>query len=75
MATLPQIFGKNFVFSQKQFVELHRFLGECFAARVFTGYSFNDPVQKCLQLRQNLSGSVWGCSPVLLQYKTKNKIK
>ncbi len=35
----------------------------------------NDPVQKCRQLRRNLSGSVWGYSPVLLQYKKEKKKK
>jgi hypothetical protein len=41
MATLPQIFGKNFAFSQKAICGTSRFfLGECFAARVFYWLQF-----------------------------------
>jgi hypothetical protein len=32
---------------------------ECVATSLSSGYSFNDPVQKCFQLRRNLFESVW----------------
>jgi hypothetical protein len=32
---------------------------ECVATSLSTGYNFNDPVQKCFQLRRNLFESVW----------------
>jgi hypothetical protein len=38
---------------------------ECVATSLSTGYSYNDPVQKCFRLRRNLFESVWCCSLVL----------
>jgi hypothetical protein len=39
------------------------FFENCVATSLSTGYSYNDPVQKCNLLRRNLCKSVWGYSP------------
>jgi hypothetical protein len=69
MATQPQISGENSPFSQNEFAKRFPYFGESVATSLSTGYNLNDPVQKCRQFRRNLSESVRGYSPVLLQYK------
>jgi hypothetical protein len=43
MARLPQIYGENFPFSQKEFAKLRPFFGGRVAISMSTGYSFDDP--------------------------------
>ncbi len=62
-------FWRKFPFFSKWICQTFPYFGESVATSLSTGYNLDDPVQKCRQFRRNLSESVWGYSPVLLQYK------
>ncbi len=53
----------------KWICQIFPYFGESVATSLSTGSNLNDPVQKSCQFRRNLSESIWGYSPVLLQYK------
>ncbi len=82
MAKLPQNFWRKFplfVFSKKTLQTPPYFGGACRHQSVSQSVCVLATIlmilyKKCRQLRRNLSESVWGYSPVLLQYK-KEKTK
>ncbi len=63
MGTPAPHFWLKFLFFSKRIRATPPYFGGRVATGLFIGYNFNDPLQKCRQLRRNLSKYVWGYSP------------